>query len=230
MYFLTPAELAAKTAADPTFIENVGFKVGAKVVPGSVRRNPGAQVSTSRSPTESRRTLSPTTAWCPTPSPMPMTSRLSSKDGWAGTASSGPPMCSPSAAPATKPFPRPDDSDDAAGTIRPLGRSPLCYSGPSRSRSRGAGTANRSLSRSVIRSVYAVFGCLAVASIALWKGLIGHDFNIEYVAAYTSRNLPSITSSPPSGPARRAHSCSGRWCCRSSPPPRSCSRPDATRT
>ncbi|HEX6407153.1 MAG TPA: heme lyase CcmF/NrfE family subunit [Gemmatimonadales bacterium] len=47
------------------------------------------------------------------------------------------------------------------------------------------------LARSVIRSVYAVFGCLAVASIALWKGLIGHDFNIEYVAAYTSRNLPS---------------------------------------
>ncbi len=47
------------------------------------------------------------------------------------------------------------------------------------------------LSRSVIRSVYAVFGCLAVASIALWKGLISHDFNIEYVAGYTSRNLPS---------------------------------------
>jgi cytochrome c-type biogenesis protein CcmF len=38
--------------------------------------------------------------------------------------------------------------------------------------------------------VYAVFGCLAVASLALWKGLIAHDFNIEYVAAYTSRNLP----------------------------------------
>jgi cytochrome c-type biogenesis protein CcmF len=29
-----------------------------------------------------------------------------------------------------------------------------------------------------------------VASLALWKGLISHDFNIEYVAAYTSRNLP----------------------------------------
>ena len=39
VYFLTPAELAAKTAADPTFVENVGFKVGAKVVPGSVRRD-----------------------------------------------------------------------------------------------------------------------------------------------------------------------------------------------
>ncbi|HET7427133.1 MAG TPA: heme lyase CcmF/NrfE family subunit [Gemmatimonadales bacterium] len=42
----------------------------------------------------------------------------------------------------------------------------------------------------VVRSVYAVLGCLVVASIALWKGLISHDFNIEYVAAYTSRNLP----------------------------------------
>jgi cytochrome c-type biogenesis protein CcmF len=46
------------------------------------------------------------------------------------------------------------------------------------------------LARTVIRSVYAIFGCLVVASLALWKGLISHDFNIEYVAAYTSRNLP----------------------------------------
>ncbi len=46
------------------------------------------------------------------------------------------------------------------------------------------------LARTVIRSVYAIFGCLVVASLALWKGLITHDFNIEYVAAYTSRNLP----------------------------------------
>ena len=30
-----------------------------------------------------------------------------------------------------------------------------------------------------------------VASVALWKGIIAHDFNIEYVWAYTSRNLPS---------------------------------------
>jgi cytochrome c-type biogenesis protein CcmE len=43
VYFLTPAELAAKSAADPTFVENVGFKVGAMVVPGSVRRDPGAR-------------------------------------------------------------------------------------------------------------------------------------------------------------------------------------------
>ena len=46
------------------------------------------------------------------------------------------------------------------------------------------------LARTAIRSVYVVFGCLVVASLALWKGLISHDFNIEYVAGYTSRNLP----------------------------------------
>jgi cytochrome c-type biogenesis protein CcmE len=39
VYFLTPAELAAKTSSDPTFVDNVGFKVGAKVVPGSIRRD-----------------------------------------------------------------------------------------------------------------------------------------------------------------------------------------------
>ena len=43
VYFLTPAELAAKTAADSTFVENVGFKLGAKVVPGSVRRDRAAR-------------------------------------------------------------------------------------------------------------------------------------------------------------------------------------------
>jgi cytochrome c-type biogenesis protein CcmF len=47
------------------------------------------------------------------------------------------------------------------------------------------------LATTVIRSVYAIFFCLIVASLALWKGLVSHDFNIEYVAAYTSRNLPS---------------------------------------
>jgi cytochrome c-type biogenesis protein CcmE len=43
VYFLTPAELAAKAASDSTFVENVGFKLGAKVVPGSVRRDPAAR-------------------------------------------------------------------------------------------------------------------------------------------------------------------------------------------
>src|SRR6185295_11524628 len=39
VYFLTPAELANKTAADPSFVE----KVGVKVVPGSVRRDRNAR-------------------------------------------------------------------------------------------------------------------------------------------------------------------------------------------
>ena len=47
------------------------------------------------------------------------------------------------------------------------------------------------LSASIKGAVYATFAALAVATLALWKGLASHDFNIEYVAAYTSRNLPS---------------------------------------
>ena len=46
------------------------------------------------------------------------------------------------------------------------------------------------LSATVVRSIYAIFGCLVVASLSLWKGLASHDFNMEYVWAYTSRNLP----------------------------------------
>ena len=44
-YYLTPTELATKVAADPTF-HDLGVKVGAKVVPGSIVRDPsGRQVA-----------------------------------------------------------------------------------------------------------------------------------------------------------------------------------------
>jgi cytochrome c-type biogenesis protein CcmE len=42
VYYLTPTELAAKMQADPTFT-NAGVKVGARVVPGSIRRDPGGK-------------------------------------------------------------------------------------------------------------------------------------------------------------------------------------------
>ena len=42
VYFLTPTELMSRTRADSTF-HDVGLKVGAKVVPGSVTRDPGAR-------------------------------------------------------------------------------------------------------------------------------------------------------------------------------------------
>ena len=44
VYFLTPSELAAKTSADSSFYD-VGLKMGAKVVPGSVRRDPARSTS-----------------------------------------------------------------------------------------------------------------------------------------------------------------------------------------
>lgn len=41
-YFLTPSELLEKTKQDPTF-HNVGLKVAARVVPGTIKREPGTQ-------------------------------------------------------------------------------------------------------------------------------------------------------------------------------------------
>ncbi len=38
VYFLTPTELVTKVRSDPTFYD-VGIKVGAKVVPGSIQRD-----------------------------------------------------------------------------------------------------------------------------------------------------------------------------------------------
>jgi cytochrome c-type biogenesis protein CcmE len=42
VYYLTPTELTAKLEADPTFID-AGVKVGARVVPGSIKRDPGGK-------------------------------------------------------------------------------------------------------------------------------------------------------------------------------------------
>ncbi len=43
----------------------------------------------------------------------------------------------------------------------------------------------------VTRSAPVMAGLLGVAAIALWVGIFRHDFNIEYVASYTARNLPT---------------------------------------
>jgi cytochrome c-type biogenesis protein CcmE len=41
-YYLTPQELAAKVAADPSLLGS-GVKMGARVIPGSIRRDPGGR-------------------------------------------------------------------------------------------------------------------------------------------------------------------------------------------
>ena len=49
---------------------------------------------------------------------------------------------------------------------------------------------NPATALAVRRGVFAVCAALLVATLSLWKGIFSHDFNIEYVWAYTSRNLP----------------------------------------
>ena len=48
------------------------------------------------------------------------------------------------------------------------------------------------LQRSARDAVFAMFGALVLASISLEIAIFRHDFNVEYVAAYTSRNLPTF--------------------------------------
>jgi len=55
----------------------------------------------------------------------------------------------------------------------------------------GAWRGRPDLTAVVTRAPAAILLACAVAALALWRGIIGHDFNIEYVAAYTSRNLPT---------------------------------------
>jgi cytochrome c-type biogenesis protein CcmE len=42
VYYMTPTELTAKVQQDPSFV-NAGVKVGARVVPGTVQRDPGGK-------------------------------------------------------------------------------------------------------------------------------------------------------------------------------------------
>src|SRR5689334_13806916 len=50
--------------------------------------------------------------------------------------------------------------------------------------------ARADLARSARHAVFAMCGALLVAVVSLEWALFQHDFNVEYVAAYTSRNLP----------------------------------------
>ncbi|HXL05327.1 MAG TPA: heme lyase CcmF/NrfE family subunit [Gemmatimonadales bacterium] len=54
----------------------------------------------------------------------------------------------------------------------------------------GGRQARPDLAHSARRAVFAMCGALLVAVFALEWALFQHDFNVEYVAAYTSRNLP----------------------------------------
>ena len=55
------------------------------------------------------------------------------------------------------------------------------------------GTQDRvDLQQSARHATFALFGALAVAVISLEIGIFRHDFSLEYVAAYTSRNLPTF--------------------------------------
>jgi cytochrome c-type biogenesis protein CcmF len=55
----------------------------------------------------------------------------------------------------------------------------------------GGLTARPELIQSARRSSYALFGIVSVASVCLIVALLRHDFNVQYVWSYTSRNLPT---------------------------------------
>ena len=54
----------------------------------------------------------------------------------------------------------------------------------------GQWRARPDLQRSLTGSVYAGLGLMLTAAFCLWQVIAAHDFNVQYVSAYTSRNLP----------------------------------------
>lgn len=56
----------------------------------------------------------------------------------------------------------------------------------------GGATKRPELITSARRTTYALLGVLVVASVSLLTALVKHDFNVAYVASYTSRDLPIL--------------------------------------
>src|SRR5437660_10462398 len=56
----------------------------------------------------------------------------------------------------------------------------------------GGAQARTDLQQSARHATFALFAALLVAVVSLEVALFRHDFNVEYVAAYTSRNLPTF--------------------------------------
>jgi cytochrome c-type biogenesis protein CcmF len=56
----------------------------------------------------------------------------------------------------------------------------------------GAYTHREELIASAQRALYAMCGFVVLAAIGLWTALLESDFSLEFVASYTSANLPSI--------------------------------------
>src|SRR5437870_5042365 len=76
----------------------------------------------------------------------------------------------------------------------------------------GGRTGRPDLQRSARHAVFAMCAALLTAVFSLEWALFHHDFNIEYVAAYTSRNLPTFctwaTSRSPSRSPSQWRRCS----------------------
>src|SRR5262245_23470426 len=56
----------------------------------------------------------------------------------------------------------------------------------------GGRTGRADLQASARHAMFATCGALLLAVISLQWAIFAHDFNVEYVASYTSRNLPSF--------------------------------------
>src|SRR5438046_9250056 len=70
------------------------------------------------------------------------------------------------------------------------------------------GAHRRDLQQSARHATFALFGALLVAVISLEIAIFRHDFSLEYVAAYSSRNLPTfyLWSALYAEPQRSLHS------------------------
>ena len=54
----------------------------------------------------------------------------------------------------------------------------------------GGRTHRPELMRSAERAMFVMWGLLVIAAVALMHALLTHDFNVEYVAHYSSSTLP----------------------------------------
>ncbi len=218
-YSFNPSELAARVAADSSFY-NVGLKLEAKVVPGSVRRDVASQTidfqvsDGAHSIPVTYRGLAPDT----------FTDATGHRGHRRGPPGAGRGVPRHRRARQVRLALRGQVPEGPSQGMTLLGQFALWVAAAGRTLGRGdrvlrslagpsrAGSERRPLGLRRLRPAW------WWRRSALWKGLITHDFNIEYVSSYTSPEPSRLLHllgllGRPEGLA----AVLGHWCSRSSP-------------
>ena len=201
VYYLTPTELTAKMQADPGF-SNAGVKVGARVVPGSIKRDPGGKrVRVPGDRRQQDRSRSIYRGIAPDTFTDSVDVVVGGRMGTDGTFHATELLAKCASRYENAPENKYKQTRRLQSGSRPrvilIGELSLwvalLMAAWSTTVSYAGGALRRDdLTASGVRGLYATFAMVVLASIGLWTALLTRDFSLEYVASHISATMPSV--------------------------------------